>query len=230
MTSRKSDIDALISHIQTEYKIIENLYKNSLRSQEIKLELKIKVKNYLENARSVLDFCAHDIADAIGVKNANVYFPIIDASSSLTGFQGSIGRNLPMLETKNKELFDYLQSIQPYNPDCEWFGDFVTVTNDTKHSQLTPQIKTETERIVSQHTSGGMASWNPAAVKFGAGAFINGALVNHVTQLPAVTPETKVTRETWVDFRFNNSISALPLLKQISETIPTMIETVYQLL
>src|SRR3989338_7969246 len=216
-TSRKSDIDSLISNIESEYTAIGSLYNVSLGDREIKSELKIKVKNYLENARSILDFCAHDIADSIGAQNAVVYFPIVDKNSSSQGFHGSVGRNLHTLEAKNKELCDHIESVQPDKPGREWFSDFGTVTNDTKHSQLTPQIKVETERIISQHASGGTASWNPVAVKFGAGAFINSARVNPLTQLPVSTPETRITKEIWVDFRFNNLISALPLLKQISE-------------
>ena len=227
---RKTDIDSLISNMQKEYGSIENLYNSSLRDKEINSDLKIKIKNYLENGRSILDYCAHDIADVVGIKNDKIYFPIVDKTSNISSFQSNIGRNLPKLDLINKKLFDYLEKIQPYNSNYNWLADFVLVTNNTKHSQLTPQTKTEIQRIVSQHMDGGSVSWDPSAVKFGSGVFINGAPVNPNTQLPVSTPETTLTMEKWIDFRFNNSISALPLLKKIHEEISIIIESIYKLL
>lgn len=228
--SRKNDIDSLISNIQKEYKEIENLYNSSLYKKEIDSNLKIKVKNYLENARSILDYCAHDIADVAGIKNNIIYFPIVGKSSNSNSFQGNIGRNLPKLDSLNKNLFNYLESIQPYNSKYNWVADFVEVINNTKHSQLTPQTKTETQRITSQHIGGGSVSWDPSAVIFGSGVSINGAPVNPITQLPVSTPTTIITKEIWVDFRFNDSISALPLLKKIYEEIPIIVESIYKLM
>ena len=228
--SRKNDIDALVANVKSEYKAIEGLYNASLHKKEIDPNLNIKVKNYLENARSILDYCAHAVADVAGVTSDKIYFPIVERTSNAAGFQGSIGRNLPGLESKNSKLFNYFESIQPYHADYSWLGDFVMVTNDTKHSQLTPQTKSETQRVVSQHVGGGEVSWNPSAVRFGSGVFINGAPVNPVTQLPVSTPETIIKIENWVDFKFMSSVSALTLLKKIHDVIPTMIDEVYKLI
>jgi len=228
--SRKQDIDALIVEIQSQYGEIESLYNASLREKEIKSDLKIKIKNYLENAHSILQYCVHDIADVSGISTKKIYFPIVGKEKNKNSFDGSVGSNLPGLESKNKKVFDYLESIQPYHAGYEWLADFATVTNDSKHSQLTPQTRTETERITSSHSGGGEVSWNPSAVKFESGVFINGALVNPLTQMPVPTPETTVTKQIWIDFRFNDSISALPLLKKIHNEVPKIIEEIYKLL
>ncbi len=227
---RKKDIDALIANIQVEYKNIESLYNSSLNKKEIDANLKIKIKNYLENTRSVLDYCAHDIADSASIVSDKIYFPVVAKEKNGTAFEGSIGRNLSELQSKNSILFDYLESIQPYQADCAWLGDFIDITNDNKHQNLTPQIRTESQRIKSEHTGGGTVSWNPSAVKFGSGVFINGAPVNPITQMPVQTNDTVITKETWVDFQFNNSISALPLLRKIYEKIPVIVESIYKLL
>lgn len=227
---RKNDVDTLVTQIQSQYTEIESLYNASLQEKEIKPELKIKVKNYLENARSILDYCAHDIADAYSITAREIYFPIVAKDKSKTSFDGSVGRNLPGLESKNKKVFDYLESIQPYHADYSWLADFATVTTDNKHSQLTSQIRTETARVTSTHSGGGQVSWDPGAVRFGSGVWINSAPVDPATQMPISTPETIVTREIWVDFRFNNTISALPLLKKIYDEIPKIIDEVYKLL
>lgn len=48
--------------------------------------------------------------------------------------------------------------------------------------------------------------------------------------MPASTPNTIVTKEIWVDFKFNESISALPLLKKIKEETPKIVESIYKLI
>lgn len=229
-TSRKNDIDALIINIKSQYIEIERLYNISLHKKQIDSDLKIKVKNYLENARSILDYCAHDIAKYVGIVANKIYFPIVEKEKNKNSFEGSIGRNLPGLEPKNQKIYNYLESIQPYHQNFSWLADFVTVVSDTKHSQLTPQSRNEIQRIVSRHSSGSEASWDPNLVEFGAGTFINGAQVNPFTQMPMQTPETTLTKEIWVDFKFNNTISALPLLKNICDNIPKIIEIIYIIL
>ena len=75
-----------------------------------------------------------------------------------------------------------------------------------------------------------MVSWNPSAVHFGSGVFINGAPVNPVTQLPEASSETTITKEIWVDFKFNDEISALNLLSKLKEELPKIIDKVYSLM
>jgi hypothetical protein len=229
-SSRKNDIDALVVNIKSQYAKIESLYTSSLQKKEIDSSLKIDVKNYLENARSALDYCAHDVAEVLGISATKIYFPIVEGTVDINSFKGFIGRNLPGLESKNKKMFDYLESIQPYHENFSWLADFAEVNIDTKHSQLTPQTKTETERITSTHIGGGSVSWNPSGVQFGSGVFINGAQVNPHTQMPVSTPETTVTKEIWVDFRFNDKVSALPLLKKIHDEIPKIVNDIYLVL
>ena len=227
---RKNDIDALLGEMQSQYPEIEKLYNASLYKKEIDSNLKIKIKSFLENAKSVLDYCAHDVAEAVGISTEKIYFPIVEKDKNINSFNGSVGRNLPGLEEKNKQIFDYFESIQPYHPNFSWLADFATVSIDNKHSQLTPQTKTETERITSTHSGGGQVSWNPNSVRFGSGVLINGAPVNPFTQMPVPTPETTVTKEIWVDFRFTNTISALSLLKTIHSNVPEIVSNVYKIL
>lgn len=148
----------------------------------------------------------------------------------MKSFEGSINRNLPHLKSINPALFNYLESIQPYHQSYSWLADFASVTIDSKHCRLTPQTRTEAQRVVSKHSNGGVVSWDPAHVVFGQGVFINGAPVNCEAQLPIPTPETSVTKEIWVDFKFDNSISVLPLLKQLLIKIPEIIKQIYKLI
>lgn len=226
--TRKEDINYLLEQLDSEYSVIEKLYAGSLKEKELRPELRIKIKNYLENARSVLDYCAHDIAEKLQIESRKIYFPILDRKANEKSFEGIIGANLPGLKSKNIDVYNYLKSIQPIHQEYFWLADFAEINIDSKHYQLTPQIKSETERIVSERRNGGSyVSWNPSCVRFGPGVFINGAPVNPFTQMPESTPDTTIRKEIWVDFQFNGKISALPLLEKIKSEIPIIIKEVY---
>ena len=223
-SERKSDIEALLTKISSQFSEIESQYRASLEKRQISSELKVEVKNFLENARSVLDYCAHEIGQKIGLpENQNIYFPVVEKNAQEANFKGSIGRSLPGLETKAATIYQYLESIQPYHSGYAWIVDFATIAAENKHTQLTPQKRFETEMVVSKSENGGTAAWNPSAVRFGAGVFINGAAVNSHSQLPEKVSGVTVTKEIWVDFTFDDGNSVLSLLRTIKEQLPLIV-------
>lgn len=225
-----NDIEALLKRIEDQYMVIKSIYDDSLYKKEIPIELKIEIKNYLENAKSVLDYLAHDVCEKLEIISQQIYFPIVARDKNIQSYRGFIARHLHQLEIKHNKLFNFFESIQPYNSGQEWLGDFATICNDSKHQHLTPQIRHESERIVSQHVNGGNVSWDPSAVRFGQGVFINGASVNPLTQLPVSTPLTTITREVWISFLFMDNIDAFSMLKKIKEEIPIIVNETYKLL
>lgn len=239
-SNRKNDIDTLISSLKDDYLVIENLYNESLDKKAISPSLQIKIKNYLENARSVFDYCAHDIADIYGITAARIYFPFIEKTSNSIGFQGSVGRNLPGLKQLNKAAFDYIQSIQPYNQAYFWLADFVTITNDHKHQGLVPQKRIESKSLqisrgnVSLKMSGNSKFQISSNAKF----VINGVEITNETITPESDinylnsrfPELDIKQETWVDFKFGDTVSALPLIKKIHDEVPVIINHIYTLI
>jgi hypothetical protein len=228
--TRKQDIEALLYSIQRQYEQIKKAYNNALWDKNISADLKVNVKNFFENARSVLDYLACDICEILNILSSKIYFPIVKKDGSKENFFGFVGRSLPNLESKNKPLFDYLESLQPYHSQMSWLGDFCEVSNNSKHQQLTPQKRQETVRITSKHIGGSFVSWDPASVRFGNGVFIQGAPVNPETQMPIKTPETAVTKEVWVSFLFMEKINALHLIEKVNEQLPKIVMEINELL
>ena len=228
--SRKNDIAALLEEISNIYSEIESGYNQALKDKDISLKLKIKIKSFFDNSRSVLDYLAHDIAEKSGVQCTRIYFPIVKSDADIESYKGFIGRHLPDLQDKSKMIFDYFESIQPYQNNQNWLADFADICNNNKHQSLTPQKKEETVRIKSTHTGGGSVSWNPSSVSFGSGVYINGAPVNPHSQMPINTPETTITKEIWVDFLFDRNINALALIKKVKGEFPKIISKAYKIL
>lgn len=235
---RKESIDALIDFIKSDYILICSLYEASLRKKELDPVLRIKVKNYLENARSILDYCAHDIADQLGIKKEKIYFPFVNKNTNIDGFKSDVGRNLPNLAILHEELYKYIESLQPYHNTQGWLSDFADIVNNHKHQDLTPQIKVETPSLTITNGGARMSFSGGASMVIGRGASISiggarifgGQTINAHSQQIFGDSALTVKKEVWIDFRFNNSISALPLLKKINDEIPVIISNIYKLL
>jgi hypothetical protein len=214
MGKRRQSIEALLRGCETDIVKIEQEYNDSLRQQSIPTHLQVEIKSFCGNLRSALDYIAHDIREiycADAEPKVRFYFPI---SVSRSKFESQVKGWYPSLETKAPDLWNYLETIQPYNNGYAWLGVFNKINNENKHSNLVEQTRTEKEQV---HVSMGRGSvaWTPQGVKFGHGVFIGGVPVDPTTQMPVPHPSQKVERIIWVDFCFaGENVSALGLLKQ----------------
>ena len=213
MLIRKSQIEALFLRAKKQLADITEEYKNSLANQNISDLLKVDIKNFCENLRSVLDYLSHEIHElyCFSSSNSRFYFPILPDNSQFTS---CMNQWFPSLSTNNVAIYSFLESIQPYQPNYKWLGDFNKVNNENKHGSLVQQTREETIKITAKSTlSGGSVTWIPKSVKFGSGVYINGVLVNPVTQMPIPSQTQTLTKTIWVDFIFDGiNQSALNLL------------------
>lgn len=213
---RKHSIESLLTKAKKLLISIEAEYKNSLNAKEIGQELKVDIKNFCENLRSVLDYLAREIFEGYCAKKKRqkrLYFPI---SPDLKSFEVVIARFFPGLKKNKKKLCDYLLSIQVFQKkENRWLILFNKLNNENKHEDLVQQTKTESKRVNVKTGNRGLVSWNPDSVKFGSGILIGGVLVDPQTQMPIPHPLQTVEIVTWVDFKFKGiDVSALWLLKK----------------
>jgi hypothetical protein len=240
--SRKNDIEALISTINSQCLDIESLYRLSLSKKEIDSLLKIKIKNFLENARSILDFCAHDIAGVYQLKSkrGRIYFPIVAKDKNLKIFEKHIEDYLTDLKLNNPTLWDYLESIQPYHSDYVWLGYLVTIANENKHDKLTSQTKEEVPLRLVIECNGGVIKiprnsyislGENCSITIGDKAIPGGQILSPSSEQVRADEGLSVKKEIWVDFKFviNNdeTISALELMDKIRSDLPKIIEKIY---
>lgn len=221
--SRKTDIEALLNRANKTLPKINEEYEKALHSKTISADLRIDIKDYFGNLRSVLDYLAHDIVEN-HCPNANpkdiLYFPIRADQAS---FDNVMKKSYPDLQTNCKDAYDVLEALQPFKKtENVWLTHFNKLNNGNKHERLVAQKRTETKRVNVQIKGGGGVSWDPSAVKFGSGVFIGGVPVNPHTQMPNPSDTQTVTIETWVDFQFEDiNVSAIWLtresLKQIQK-------------
>ena len=213
MANRKADVDALLQRSERDFVAVRAAYDKALHDRSISAELRIDIKNLCGNLRSSLDYLAKDIREKHcpnANPNSRFYFPILPDALQ---FQNQMNNWFPGLRAACVDLWNYLESVQPYQSASTWLGKFNRVNNENKHESLVEQTRIETHRV-NVSFGGGTVNWDPGAVKFGAGVFIGGVPVNPITQMPAPHPSQTVQKITWVDFRFDGiDESAIALLQ-----------------
>ena len=221
--SREKSIAALIGKCRAALDALKNDYQSSLRAKNVSEELKIDIKNILENLRSCLDYIARDIHDKfIAGSSSKLYFPI---RPTFTEFEQVIARDFSGLDQTSPDVCNILEKVQPYNDD--WLGKFNRLNNNNKHEDLVEQTRTETKQVTVSSKSGeGSVSWGPG-VTFGSGVSIMGVPIDPKTQLPVSNTTTETKVEIWVDFRFaDNGESVLPFLTKSIDKVETLCQAI----
>lgn len=221
---RQKDIEALFEVAESQLQEIKSEYEKSLNDKEVKPRLKILIKNYLENLRSVLDYIAHDIHDHYVHcgKGHTIYFPLRNDPQK---FLDAVQRYFHVLQNTAPCAFSFLEKYQVFTDSGnEILLKMINLVNRKKHDQLTPQTREEIPRVEVSGGSGSV-SWDPRAVRFGSGLSIIGVPVDLVdrypfstrivgvsimgvpvdpsTQMPLPNPSIQVKKIIWVNFTFN---------------------------
>ncbi|MBN2548376.1 MAG: hypothetical protein JXB15_04405 [Anaerolineales bacterium] len=239
--NRRSDVDTVLIEATRQHTMIRQGYERAL--QDKSLDLRVPVKNLMENLRSALDYMAHDvyIACCQAVRRANgkpdprkIYFPY---GRTEEDFIKRVGDWLPNLGTNSPEVYRILLSIQPFSCGDSWLYDLCTILNTNKHDHLTAQTRMESETysVESRHGSVTIPVNNPSrrvisspgAVKiFGVPAeFREDGIYT------APSDELKHKHIKWVSFIFaDTNMNVINMLDKAVVNIKQLAETLYQMI
>lgn len=238
--SRVSDVKLLLDDCIIKHTEIKNQYDKALKNKS--LDLRIPVKNLMENLRSALDYIAHDIYEIIcqpdkianGLSDSRtIYFPY---AQNISNFASSVGLSLPNLSSLSPNVYSLVESIQPFKCGDSWLYDLCRILNENKHDRLVPQERKETGTytVSGQHGSVSIACGSgisvtsmPGAVKImGVPADFRG---DHIATHPA--GNLKHVKTTWVAFMFEGTtVNILGLLDKSVPGIKAFSEDLYKIL
>lgn len=139
MVTKLSRLNDLLDYADNQQGDISNEYSKYLEGN-IPSTLKIQIKNYLENLRSLLDYIASDICeDVLNLDSGHkCFFPIF--CDSQTKFINHCKKNFPDLENVDSHIYSKLEDIQAFKT-----GDFSSLqilsryVNENKHCDLSEQ-------------------------------------------------------------------------------------------
>ena len=221
--SREKSILALIKKCRDSMTSLKADYEDSLEAREVSEELRIDIKNILENLRSCLDYIARDVHNSFVSGSLNrLYFPIRHTANE---FQHAISHDFTGLYQSAPDVYAIMEQVQPYKDD--WLGKFNRLNNDNKHEDLVEQTRTETKRVtVSTKDGGGSVSWGPG-VTFGSGVTVMGVPMDPRTQMPVPNTTTDIKVELWVDFKFSdNNESVIPFLDNSVDKVDSICKSI----
>ena len=191
-----TQVGALREECKQQIQVIQKLYETALTARELPVEFQPKIKNILENQRSILDYIAHFTVENFGKSGNRSQYPLAPEIGML---RTSIAKCLPgVVET---DLVEFFSKRQPCVLEYAWLVPLIEETNSFKHRKFVAQVRTEQQRITST-SGGGSVSWDPGSVIFGEGVFIHGNRVDPATQLPV---GGNVTKEIFVGWNFDGT-------------------------
>ena len=147
MSSRKKHIDSLLKSEKDRITNIDKIINKSVEDNIFYDEIDIEFKNFLDNLKSALDYCAHDISDkyAKGLIK-KVYFPIKTSEKTLAS-----GRDKKLQESvkiANRPLYDYIENIQQnIDKEFKWLKEFNKLVVENKHEDFTVKWLNSSNRI-----------------------------------------------------------------------------------
>lgn len=234
---RYGDVISLIQESRDQFTEVEALYDRALRDKS--LDIRIKVKNLMENLRSILDYAARDVYDDIckphrqklGKHNPrNIYFPY---GRTEDDFKSSITNSLPDLEVLSNQIFGLMRSVQPFVSNNPWLCDLCSINNENKHDRLTPQAREEIETYTVEGNQGSVSlivnnpnikvTSQPGAVK------IFGVPAQFTPEGIKTAPSNlRHKRTVWVSFVFEGtSVNVLNLLNNAVPNVEALANSIY---
>ncbi len=239
--NRRTDTRTIVTAARKQYESIRKDYDRALR--EHTLDLRIPVKNLMENLRSALDYMAHDIYDICckpvriitGKPDPrNIYFPY---GCTELDFKAGLGSSLPELDTNSPAVYDLVTSIQPFRCNDPWLCDLCSILNQNKHDKLTAQVRSETETysVENEHGSVSIIVDNPnVRVTSMPGAVeVFGVPAQFTREGIRTAPSDKLThrRDKWVAFTFEGSnVNVIGMLDKAVAGITDFADKLYSLI
>lgn len=112
-------------------------------------ELKVDLKNILENYRSTLEYVAHYLAAACSPQpdEERVQFPIASSTDDATSFRVKLDRWFPGLYSSAPQAHACIMSVQPFASD-PWLRELGDLSNRNKHRILLPHALKEVQSLV----------------------------------------------------------------------------------
>jgi hypothetical protein len=176
--SHFDDARELIKYARDRLPEIQSAYDRSLSDQEIKPQLLIEIKNFMENLRSALDFTAHGLFDKYGSstsKSPKIYFPYATLNQLETEFRRSsrIDACIPGLSSSRPDITEKIISFQHFSAgQNKWLPIFMQLNNENKHQQLTPQTRKEAKELRMSSGRASISMGPGASISVGRGASI----------------------------------------------------------
>ncbi len=233
---------AVLEEADYQLQEIEELYLRSLHNKELPNRLLVKIKNFLENVKSPLDYSANYIFDTccvqhidpkkLSTKKRNCVFPIKPTSKDFNETIDS--RVFEGLRAEREDIVLLLEKYQPYQHSMIWIGHLNKLVNPNKHIDLSPQTRVQSNHIRTFDKRGRTLSSFPQGaihIENCVNVTVDGMPWDQVNQVPIPIPGRGVEITSWIGFIFSDlKIPVLPSLKSFHTGVTSIIRDIEDIL
>ena len=142
----------LIYYSKAEFNFLKVEYARCTEHKRITSDLPIKIKNFLKNLRTALDFCAHGLYEKFGDRTkppGNISFPYAWIGATETEFDKKFEICLPGIKSSRPNIHELLNSYQYYySPENIWLPQMMEWANEDMHGKLIFQSGDEVDQLV----------------------------------------------------------------------------------
>ncbi|MFB7140950.1 hypothetical protein ACFCYN_14960 [Gottfriedia sp. NPDC056225] len=231
---RKDDIFEIFMDVDETLLLIGEQYVKARENKEITEVLKVKVKSTMENLRSCLDYCIHDIDELVLNKHREVlYFPY---KGTKNDFKTCINKNFKGIRNKKPKIYDILESVQDFNNvDKPWLSILCRRTNKVKHDNLLKQSRKDNFQV----NIPGFGTFINSSVTFKNSVMVNnnGEVIplefsidhkGNITGEQSIIKKLSIEKIDWLTFTIaGTNRDVLEFLTQCKNEIQHMVENIY---
>jgi hypothetical protein len=143
------DIRDLLADTQEQLALVNTIYKGCQETGEETRRLRPRIKNVIENQRSLLDYLAVSVHERFGKETgAKISYPF----STAERFTADIDNRMPGVRKAQPTITDAIHRHQPFNQD--WMGWLEGLRNEYSHRRLSKHARTEAIRTELHQPSG----------------------------------------------------------------------------
>lgn len=226
------DSKILIEDSKNLLKEIESLYSRDLLNGEDSPLLRVRIKQFLENINSALDYAAFSVftefcaerlkkeqPNKFAFKERNVYFPCKLKKGGDGGFLNYITDRFPYLEQENPIIIETFEKFQPFPAKSKWLSYLKDLVNSNKHRTLLKQVQQQTTSINRLTASNGSSIVG--------GTIIGDFPFKFVNEDGSEATITSFDGDIKIEFMFSNiNQPVIPTLRRIIRSAPTVINDI----
>jgi hypothetical protein len=208
---------------------LDILYKDCLRVQEVPKRLTNKIRYFLNDIESGLDYISYRIFNQYCIKHIDdpnkiesqkkqVNFPLYDTKD---WFDKKINKIFPGLRSERPDIIEIFESRQPFIKGKEyWLPIFNRLVNNNKHRELEKQQRKQKTHVFNGQI-GGITMRNVTFENVGTPIVYNGFPINFFDPSPF---DSNFNFKTTIEFVFKfQNLPVLPTLSAILDGATSVI-------
>jgi hypothetical protein len=142
----------LIDYSRAGFNLLKLEYGYCTDIKTVTSGLPIMIKNFLDNARSALDFSTNALYQKFGDQSKpppTIHFPYAWVGATEMEFEKKVDINLPGIKIKRPDLYEVLNSYQYYiSDDNVWLPEFMELISDNRYADLAIEPMDEVDQLV----------------------------------------------------------------------------------